>query len=205
MSVGVNVSAVQFRHERFLHVVRKVLDESGLPAPCLELELTEGLLLANADVTLFMLRELVRMGLKLSIDDFGTGYSSLSYLRQFPVNRLKIDRAFVKSMTEDPDAAVITGTIINMAKSLRLRVIAEGVENEKQLHLLRAQKCEEVQGFYFSRPLVAEDFAAKMRNNTILRIAEPDLIKVPDGWPAGASTSMHGASALEFAPARDAH
>jgi EAL domain-containing protein (putative c-di-GMP-specific phosphodiesterase class I) len=185
MSVGVNVSAVQFRHERFLQVIRKVLEETGLPAPCLELELTEGVLLANADLTLSMLRALVHMGLRLSIDDFGTGYSSLSYLRQFPINRLKIDRSFVQSMTGDPDAAIITGTIINMAKSLRLRVIAEGVESQEQLHLLRAQNCDEVQGFYFSRPLNAEDFADKMRGNTILRLAEAGpLTEMPEGWAA---------------------
>jgi diguanylate cyclase (GGDEF)-like protein/PAS domain S-box-containing protein len=202
-TVGVNVSAVQFRHERFLYVIRKVLEQTGLSASSLELELTEGLLLANAEVTLSMLRELVRMGLKLSIDDFGTGFSSLSYLRQFPVNRLKIDRSFVQSMTEDPDAAVITGTIINMAKSLRLRVIAEGVENQEQLRLLREQNCEEVQGFYFSRPLVAADFSEKMRSISLLRIAEAGTaLEVPDDWLAGPSVhdldpAVHWAGALD--------
>jgi len=164
LPVAVNVSAVQFRQDRFLHVIRSVLDETGLHPQYLELELTEGLLLSNADLTLAVLQELKRMGLKLSIDDFGTGYSSLSYLRQFPVHRLKIDRSFVQAMTVDADAAAITGTIINMARSLRLKVIAEGVENEEQLLLLRAHACDEVQGYYFSRPLTPADFADKVRD-----------------------------------------
>lgn len=169
LPVAVNVSAVQFRQKSFIHAVKKVLEQTGLPAQYLELELTEGVLLSNADVTLSVLEKLEEMGLKISIDDFGTGYSSLSYLRQFPVYRLKIDRSFVQSMTVDPGAAVIIGTIINMARSLRLKVIAEGVENEEQLLLLRAHHCDEVQGYYFSRPLTAEDFVEKVRSMPCLQ------------------------------------
>ena len=133
LPVAVNVSAVQFRQERFLQVIRNVLDETGLPPQYLELELTEGLLLSNSEVMLSVLQELREWGVKLSIDDFGTGYSSLSYLRHFPVYKLKIDRSFVQAMAVDPDDAAITATIINMAKSLNLKVIAEGVENEEQM------------------------------------------------------------------------
>ncbi|MGA9987965.1 MAG: EAL domain-containing protein [Terriglobales bacterium] len=118
--VAVNVSAVQFRQDRFLQVITNVLDETGLPPQCLELELTEGLLLSNSDVMLSMLQELKERGLKLSIDDFGTGYSNLSYLRNFPVYKLKIDRSFVQAMTVSQDDAVITSTIINMGRSLNL-------------------------------------------------------------------------------------
>ena len=113
-------------------LIRRVLRETGLPPEQLELELTEGLLLSNADVTFPVLQELKEMGLKLAIDDFGTGYSSLSYLRQFPVSKLKIDASFVRELDANPDDAVIIVAIITMAKSLKLRVIAEGVENEAQ-------------------------------------------------------------------------
>lgn len=163
LPIAVNVSALQFRQDRFLHVIQSVLDETGLAPQYLELELTEGLLLSNGDLTLSVLQELKRMGLKLSIDDFGTGYSSLSYLKHFPVYKLKIDRSFVQAMTVDSDGAAITGTIILMGKSLNLRVIAEGVENEEQMSFLRAHNCDEIQGYYFSRPLAAADFADKVR------------------------------------------
>ena len=163
LPVAVNVSAVQFRHNRFLQVVRQVLDQTGLPPQYLELELTEGMLLSNADLTLSVLQELSEMGVKLSIDDFGTGYSSLSYLRHFPVSKLKIDRSFVCDITSDPDDAAITGAIISMAKNLNLKVIAEGVENEEQMSFLREHACDEVQGYYFSRPLSVENFSEKLR------------------------------------------
>jgi len=164
LPVAVNVSAVQFRQESFPELIRSVLHETGLPAQYLELELTEGLLLSSADVTLSLLQELKEMGVKLSIDDFGTGYSSLSYLKHLPVYKLKIDRSFVRDLAVDPDDAAITGTIISMAKNLHLRVIAEGVENEEQMSFLRQHNCDEVQGYYFSRPLAAADFAEKLRS-----------------------------------------
>jgi diguanylate cyclase (GGDEF)-like protein/PAS domain S-box-containing protein len=168
LPVAVNVSAVQFRQECFLQVIRKVLDETGLPPQYLELELTESLLLSTADVMLSELRQLKDMGLKLSIDDFGTGYSSLSYLRHLPVYKLKIDRSFVQAMTVDPDNAAITATIINMARTLNLKVIAEGVETEQQVLLLRANHCDEAQGYYFSKSLAAGDFAEKIRRTALL-------------------------------------
>ncbi len=164
LPVAVNVSAVQFRQESFPALIRRVLHETGLPAQYLELELTEGLLLSSADVTLSVLQELNEMGVNLSIDDFGTGYSSLSYLKHLPVYKLKIDRSFVRDITIDPDDAAITGTIISMAKSLNLKVIAEGVENAEQMLFLREHDCDEVQGYYFSRPLAVDDFSAKVRS-----------------------------------------
>ncbi|MGD0506166.1 MAG: EAL domain-containing protein [Terriglobales bacterium] len=166
MPVAVNVSAVQFRQECFLQVIRNVLDETGLPPQYLELELTESLLLSTADVMLSELQQLKDMGLKLSIDDFGTGYSSLSYLRHLPVYKLKIDRSFVQAMTVDRDNAAITATIISMARTLNLKVIAEGVETEQQMLLLRASNCDEAQGYYFSKALAAGDFAEKIRRRT---------------------------------------
>ena len=154
--MAVNVSAVQFRQEGFCDLIRKVLRETRLPPHFLELELTESLLLSNEDVMFEVLAELKSMGVNLTIDDFGTGYSSLSYLRHFPVGKLKIDRSFIKDVALNADDAAITSAIISMARKLNLRVIAEGVEVEEQVSFLRSQKCNELQGYYFSRPLTAE-------------------------------------------------
>jgi diguanylate cyclase (GGDEF)-like protein/PAS domain S-box-containing protein len=158
-SVAVNVSPVQFHQEGFCALIRRVLNETGLSPQYLELELTEGLLLSNANVTLSVLHELKEMGLKLAIDDFGTGYSSLSYLRQFPVDKLKIDGSFVRDVALGQGNAAITTAIISMAKSLHLKVIAEGVENESQLRFLRDHQCDEIQGYYLSKPIGADEAA----------------------------------------------
>jgi diguanylate cyclase (GGDEF)-like protein/PAS domain S-box-containing protein len=163
--IAVNVSAVQFRHEGFCELIRRVLRETGLAPQYLELELTESLLLANADVTLSVLQELKTMGLKLAIDDFGTGYSSFGYLKKFPVSKLKIDRSFVRDVAVNPDDAAITTAIISMAKSLSLKVIAEGVEDEAQMSFLRAHYCDEIQGYYFSKPLAVDEVADKLRTH----------------------------------------
>jgi diguanylate cyclase (GGDEF)-like protein/PAS domain S-box-containing protein len=163
VSVAVNVSAVQFRQEGFCQLIRKVLDETGLAPQYLELELTESLLLANAEVTFSVLQELKDMGVTLAIDDFGTGYSSFNYLRQFRVSKLKIDRSFIRDIAVNPDDAAITTAIISMAKSLNLRVIAEGVENDAQMSFLRAHQCDEIQGYYFCKPLAVNKVADKLR------------------------------------------
>jgi EAL domain-containing protein (putative c-di-GMP-specific phosphodiesterase class I) len=155
--VAVNVSAIQFRQEGFAEQVGEALRQSGLAPEHLELEVTETLLLSNADFTSPVLGELRRMGVKLAIDDFGTGYSSLSYLKQLPVHKLKIDRSFIKMVPANPDDAAITATVISMGKSLNLRVIAEGVETEAQMAFLREHQCDEVQGYYYSKPLALED------------------------------------------------
>jgi diguanylate cyclase (GGDEF)-like protein/PAS domain S-box-containing protein len=163
VSVAVNVSAVQFRQEGFCQLIRKVLDETGLAPQYLELELTESLLLANAEVTFSVLQELKDMGVTLAIDDFGTGYSSFNYLRQFRVSKLKIDRSFIRDIAVNPDDAAITTAIISMAKSLNLKVIAEGVEDEAQMSFLRAHQCDEIQGYYFCKPLAVDKVADKLR------------------------------------------
>jgi EAL domain-containing protein (putative c-di-GMP-specific phosphodiesterase class I) len=160
--VAVNVSAVQFRQDGFRDLIKNVLRETGLAPQYLELELTESLLLTNADVMFSVLRELNEMGLMLAIDDFGTGYSSLSYLRQFPVKKLKIDRSFIRNVALNPSDAAITTAIIGMAKSLGLKVIAEGVENEAQMSFLREHRCDEIQGYYFSRPITASEVAGRL-------------------------------------------
>ena len=163
VSVAVNVSAVQFRQEGFCELIRRVLRETGLAPQYLEIELTESLLLANADVTLSVIQELKSIGVTLAIDDFGTGYSSFGYLRQFRVSKLKIDRSFIRDVAVNPDDAAIITAIISMAKSLHLKVIAEGVENEGQMTFLRAHYCDEIQGYYFSQPLAVDKVPDKLR------------------------------------------
>jgi diguanylate cyclase (GGDEF)-like protein/PAS domain S-box-containing protein len=167
VSVAVNISAVQVRQKGFCDLVRRVLHETGLAPQYLELELTESLLLANADLVLSVVQELAALGLTLAIDDFGTGYSSFSYLKQFRASKLKIDRSFITEVAVKADDAAITAAIISMAKSLNLRVIAEGVEDEAQMSFLRAHRCDEIQGYYFSKPLTAEDAARKLRDAVV--------------------------------------
>jgi diguanylate cyclase (GGDEF)-like protein len=154
--VAVNVSAIQFHQESFCALVHDVLQETGLSPQYLELELTESLLLSTADATLSRFHDLKNMGLKLAIDDFGTGYSSLGCVRQFPVDRLKIDKTFIRDIAVNGDAAAIAAAIISMSKSLHLKVIAEGVETEAQMSFLQEHQCDEVQGYYFSKPVSAE-------------------------------------------------
>jgi EAL domain-containing protein (putative c-di-GMP-specific phosphodiesterase class I) len=165
VSVAVNVSAIQFRQEDFCELIRGVLHETGLGPQYLELELTESLLLANADVMLSVVEELKAIGVTLAVDDFGTGYSNFNYLRRFQVSKLKIDRSFIQDVAVKPDDAAITTAIINMAKSLNLKVIAEGVENEAQMSFLRAHHCDEIQGYYFSKPLAVDKVADKLRGD----------------------------------------
>jgi diguanylate cyclase (GGDEF)-like protein/PAS domain S-box-containing protein len=165
LSVAVNVSALQFRQENFGEVIRKVLHETRLAPQHLELELTESLLLTNADLRLSVIQKLKAIGVNLAIDDFGTGYSSFGYLRQFQVSKLKIDRSFIRDVALNQDDAAITAAIISMAKSLRLRVIAEGVETEAQMSFLRDHQCDEIQGYYFSKPLAVDKVADKLRSH----------------------------------------
>jgi diguanylate cyclase (GGDEF)-like protein len=169
LTVAVNVSAIQFRQEGFCKLIRRVLEETGLAPRYLELELTESLLLANAEVMLSVVHGLKAMGVTLAIDDFGTGYSNFASLRQFGVSKLKIDRSFIQDVAVKNDDAAITTAIISMAKGLRLKVIAEGVENEAQMSFLRAHQCDEIQGYYFSKPLAVDKVADKLRSN----LAEP--------------------------------
>jgi EAL domain-containing protein (putative c-di-GMP-specific phosphodiesterase class I) len=164
--VAVNVSAVQFRQQGFSNVIRTALLDTGLSPRYLELELTESFLLSNVNATLSILQELRQMGVMLSIDDFGTGYSSLSYLKHFPVGKLKIDRSLIKDLAVDQGDAAIATAIISMARSLHLKVIAEGVETDEQMSFLRQHGCDEIQGYYFSRPLVVDAASDLLRQRT---------------------------------------
>jgi ActR/RegA family two-component response regulator len=153
--VAVNVSSRQFVEGDLETEVRQSLERHKVPPELLELELTETALMSNAERTIQVLGALKELGIKVAIDDFGTGYSSLAYLQRFPIDKLKIDIAFVRDITTNPNDAAIALAIISMAHSLKLRVIAEGVESRPQLEYLRRNRCDEIQGYYFSRPLPA--------------------------------------------------
>ncbi|MCI0528087.1 MAG: EAL domain-containing protein, partial [Nitrospira sp.] len=170
LRVAVNISARLFRQHSLLETVRRALRETRLDPDCLELELTEGTLMENAEITIKTLHELKTMGTHLSVDDFGTGYSSLSYLKRFPIDTLKIDQSFVRDITTDPDDAAIARLIIAMAHSLKLKVIAEGVETEEQLAFLQTQECDEMQGYLFSKPLPVEAFTQLLQERRCLMI-----------------------------------
>jgi diguanylate cyclase (GGDEF)-like protein/PAS domain S-box-containing protein len=157
--ISVNVSAAEFRDKNFVKRVATTLAETGLDACYLDLELTEGVLMADAESTCAILYDLRDLGVHLAVDDFGTGYSSLSYLRQFPIDVLKIDQSFVHQITTDPDDSTIVSAIIDMGKNLKKRVIAEGIETQAQLAFLQSHCCAEGQGYLFSRPLPATEFA----------------------------------------------
>ncbi|MEK3867406.1 EAL domain-containing protein [Paenibacillus sp. FSL H7-0716] len=163
MRVAVNLSVYQFNQADIVQKVKEILQETRLNPQWLELELTESIAMQNAERVVMTLEELKNLGIQISIDDFGTGYSSLSYLRRFPVDRLKIDRSFVSDITERENEAVIAASIIAMAHSLKLDVIAEGVETEKQFEFLKTKGCHVMQGYYFCKPLPAESFWQSVR------------------------------------------
>ncbi|WP_181952558.1 EAL domain-containing protein [Vulcaniibacterium gelatinicum] len=163
LSISVNVSALQLLRGDLPSTVARVLDETGLPAEHLELELTESVIMANAAHTASTLRAFRDLGLQLAIDDFGTGYSSLAYLKRLPINTLKIDKEFIGDLTRDADDEAITSTVITMAHSLGLNVVAEGVEEEAQVQFLRQHRCDEVQGYWLSAPLDAHRCLAFIR------------------------------------------
>ena len=156
IGVSVNLSIRQFRQENLVHMVKNILQKSGLPAKALELEITESLLLENEESSIEILHKLKKEGISFAIDDFGTGYSSLSYLKQMPIDVLKIDRAFIKDIPEDRDDIAITAAIISIADSLGLETVAEGAETIEQVSFLRREGCSQMQGFYFSPPVTAE-------------------------------------------------
>ncbi|OGU24646.1 MAG: diguanylate cyclase [Hydrogenophilales bacterium RIFOXYD1_FULL_62_11] len=157
--VAVNISAVEFRHDSFLKWLALILKETGLEPRYLQLELTESILMHDAESSASVLEALKIMGVRLAIDDFGTGYSSLSYLKRFPIDTLKIDQSFVRDIVTDADDATIVAAVIGMGKNLKQRVIAEGVETHEQLAFLQARHCDEGQGFHFSHPVSAERFS----------------------------------------------
>ena len=163
-NMAVNVSAMEFRDQNFLENLFAILAETGLDPKSLELELTESVLMKHAASTAKILQALRESGMRVAVDDFGTGYSSLSYLRKFPVDTLKIDQSFIRQISTDGDDTTIVKAVIGMARDLKLRVIAEGVETPEQAVFLRACRCQEAQGYYFGRPVPPQQFAMLLRN-----------------------------------------
>jgi EAL domain-containing protein (putative c-di-GMP-specific phosphodiesterase class I) len=158
-TMAVNISALEFRDENFLEGVFATLQDAGVDPKSLELELTESVLMKHAEAAASLLEALRARGVQLAVDDFGTGYSSLSYLRKFRIDALKIDQSFVRQITTIPDETTIVAAVISMGRSLKLRVVAEGVETQAQMQFLRAHECDEAQGYYFSPPVPPQQFA----------------------------------------------
>jgi diguanylate cyclase (GGDEF)-like protein/PAS domain S-box-containing protein len=193
--VAVNLSGRQLQHRDIARSLQRIIAGAGVTPRLIDLEITESVLMREPEKIGGILRGLQQFGIRLSVDDFGTGYSSLNYLKTFPLDTLKIDRSFVRDIVSDPDDAMITRAVISMAHSLRLNVVAEGVETGAQLAVLVAGGCDEMQGFYFSRPLPAEECALLMREHRRLNIperersAEPTLLIVDDDPEALALTA----------------
>src|SRR6202041_2993146 len=158
LPVAINISAVELRSKDFVAGVRAVLRETRLDPQYLEFELTETALMQDPKSTIAILTSLKDMGVRLTLDDFGTGYSSLSYLKRFPIDSLKIDKSFVHGLCTDSDDSKLVSAVINLGRSFHLQVIAEGVETREQFLALQAQACAEGQGYYFHRPIAADEF-----------------------------------------------
>jgi EAL domain-containing protein (putative c-di-GMP-specific phosphodiesterase class I) len=162
--MAVNLSSVQFRHPNLPELIRQILEEARLPAHHLELELTERVAMGDPVGAIAVMDKLHQLGVRMSLDDFGTGYSSLNYLKRFRTYKLKIDQSFTSGVTEDPEDQGIVCAIVNLAQSLGLQTIAEGVETAGQLAFLRSKGCQEAQGYYFSEPIPADQFEALARD-----------------------------------------
>ena len=166
--IALNVSGVQTGMPSFIETVRKAVAETGADPRRFELELTEGILLERSPETLAVLAELKWLGFELVIDDFGAGHSNFQYLRNFPIDKLKIDQIFVRQLVVDSNDALIIHAIASLAHSLKLGLVAEGIETSEQRDFLRDQGCPIGQGYFFSLPLAAEDFAWMIENNVVL-------------------------------------
>jgi EAL domain-containing protein (putative c-di-GMP-specific phosphodiesterase class I) len=176
--VAVNVSSSEFRSEGFLENLHAILKDTRLDPRYLELELTESVLMQHVESSASVLGALKSIGVRLAVDDFGTGYSSLSYLKSFPIDCLKIDQSFVRDIATDADDASIVSAVITMAKSLKRRVVAEGVETDEQVKFLQAHACDEAQGYYFSKPVMAHQIATLLETGVT-----PLPLKPPSAFP----------------------
>lgn len=176
VSIAVNLSARQFKQQDLVELVSSILQETELDPSYLELELTESMVMQNVEAAIATLTQFKVIGVKLSIDDFGIGYSSLNYLKHFPIGFLKIDQSFVRDITTNRDDAIIAKIIISMAHDLGLKVIAEGVETEEQKSFLCSHRCDEMQGYFFSMPLPAEEFETLLKEGRCMSMAKPQLL-----------------------------
>jgi EAL domain-containing protein (putative c-di-GMP-specific phosphodiesterase class I) len=175
LHVAVNVSARQLQWPRLAGEVAQVLRDSGFPPGHLILEITESVMMRDMDLSLQRLAELKELGVQLAVDDFGTGYSSLNYIQRFPVDILKVDKSFVEAVTTDGRKSALTATILKLADDLDLRPVAEGIERADQLERLLELGCELGQGFYFSKPLPAEDIEELLEARIQLEARDPEL------------------------------
>jgi len=185
--IAVNVSPIQLQNNDFVDSIKHVLHQSGNMVSCLEIEITESMVMQDVEANIQKLHAIRALGVRVSIDDFGTGYSSLSYLKRFPATSVKIDQSFVHDITNNPDDAAIARSIISMAHEMRLHVIAEGVETEGQLNFLSRHHCDQIQGYYVSKPLSANDCATFLKNfaglpqqETVAGVEERTLLLVDD-------------------------
>jgi EAL domain-containing protein (putative c-di-GMP-specific phosphodiesterase class I) len=169
LRVAVNISARQFNGNNLMKTIRRIMQDSGMASEFLEIEITESVLMKNAELAIDELQEMSAMGVRLAIDDFGTGYSSLSRLKRFPIDVLKIDQTFVRGIISDPNDAAIVSAIITMAHALGIKVVAEGVETREQLEFLNARDCDFVQGYYFSRPLPGDEIESLFKKSESFR------------------------------------
>jgi EAL domain-containing protein (putative c-di-GMP-specific phosphodiesterase class I) len=193
--IAVNLSPSQFRDGELLSTIQRALDDARLDGRYLEVELTESAVMSDPEVSVTILEQLSQMGIQISVDDFGTGYSSMSYLRRLPVDKLKIDREFIREIMSRQDDVSIVRAIVSLAHSLRLRVVAEGVETPGQLEILKALGCDEYQGYLFSPAVPAEQFAAILG-----RLASDDAQLAHDGWSKGnahLSSNLHASCPSE--------
>jgi EAL domain-containing protein (putative c-di-GMP-specific phosphodiesterase class I) len=163
--IAVNLSLCQLMDDKLLEDIKAALDESGMAPNLLELEITESMLMHNPARLIAVLINIKKIGVRLAMDDFGTGYSSLAQLKHFPIDTLKVDRSFIRNFPQDSTDKAITEAIIAMGKTLSLTVVAEGVETEGQVNFLREHICDEMQGFYFSKPSTPDQFADMLRNH----------------------------------------
>ena len=192
-SMAVNISALEFRNESFLDGVFAVLRHTGLDPKILELELTESVLMKHAESTALILRSLRERDVQVAVDDFGTGYSSLSYLRKFPINSLKIDQSFVRQIGDTADEATIVSAAISMGQSMKLRVVAEGVETPHELAFLQARQCDEAQGYHFSRPVPPQQFAILLKTGlteAVLETPTADSVSISGNHTGDAVASL---------------
>jgi EAL domain-containing protein (putative c-di-GMP-specific phosphodiesterase class I) len=178
LRVAVNLSASQFRQGNIVEMIGDALDQAGLEPRFLEVELTESAVMSDPEESIAILEKLSTMGVLVSVDDFGTGYSSMSYLRRFPIDKLKIDRGFISEIMSRSEDASIVRAIISLAHSLKLKVVAEGVESTEQLEFLKTLGCDQYQGFHYSRALPVSEFEALVRSK---RQEEPELSEFDPG------------------------
>jgi EAL domain-containing protein (putative c-di-GMP-specific phosphodiesterase class I) len=163
VTVAVNVSAVQFQRSDILQDIEQALELSGLPQERLHIEITESLFIAETAAIIEQLNAIRSHGIKIALDDFGTGYSSLSYIHQFPLDKIKIDRAFVKDLPYSADSLAVINAVTALARGFDMQIIAEGMETEEQAEILRLAGCHIGQGYYFGKPMTCTDFASKLR------------------------------------------